>query len=370
MLFQPPIAPHYATLSQTELARRINERKAELGSRVVILAHHYQQHEVFQFADFTGDSLKLAQVGALQENAEFIIFCGVHFMAESADILTGDHVKVVLPDLSAGCSMADMADIDQMEDAWAFLTEECGASPIPITYVNSSAAIKAFCGGHGGACCTSSNAQAILEWAFQEGEKVIFLPDQHLGRNTAYAMGIPLGKMVVFDPHLPDGGVTTEDVRNAKVVLWKGHCSVHGLFTPEQCDEIRRIDPEFHILVHPECTWEVLQNADLAGSTEFIIKTVREAPSGSKWAIGTEIHLIDRLARTYPEKTIRSLAGIQCLCTTMYRVDLKHLLWSLDELAAGRIVNQIRVDPETTNLARIALKRMLANVSSTPVAIE
>lgn len=370
MLFQPPIAPHYASLSQTELARRISERRAELGSRVVILAHHYQQHEVFQFADFTGDSLKLAQVGALQKNAEFIIFCGVHFMAESADILTGDRVKVVLPDLSAGCSMADMADIDQVEDAWAFLTEECGASPIPITYVNSSAAIKAFCGGHGGACCTSSNARAVLEWAFQEGDKVIFLPDQHLGRNTAYAMGIPLDKMVVFDPHLPDGGVTKDDIRNAKVVLWKGHCSVHGLFTPEQCDEIRRIDPDFQILVHPECTWEVLQKADLAGSTEFIIRTVREAPSGSKWAIGTEIHLIDRLVRSYPEKNIRSLAGIQCLCTTMYRIDLKHLLWSLDELAAGRIVNQIRVDPETKNLARIALKRMLANVSSTPVAIK
>ncbi|MCH9035333.1 MAG: quinolinate synthase NadA [Planctomycetes bacterium] len=370
MLFQPPIAPHYATLSQAELARRISERKAELGSRVVILGHHYQQNEVFQFADFTGDSLKLAQVGARQEAAEFIVFCGVHFMAESADMLTGDDVKVILPDLSAGCSMADMADIDQMEDAWAFLTEQCGATPIPITYVNSSAAIKAFCGGHGGACCTSSNARAVLEWAFREGDKVIFLPDQHLGRNTAFSMGIPLDEMVVFDPHLPDGGLTSEDVRDAKVILWKGHCSVHGLFTPEQCDEIRRLDPEFSILVHPECPWEVLQKADLAGSTEFIIKTVREAPEGSKWAIGTEVHLIDRLIRSHPEKNIRSLAGIQCLCTTMYRIDLKHLLWSLDEIAAGRVVNRIQVDPETTNLARIALKRMLANVSPAPVAIK
>lgn len=370
MLFQPPIAPHYATLSQAELARRISERKAELGSRVVILGHHYQQNEVFQFADFTGDSLKLAQVGARQEAAEFIVFCGVHFMAESADMLTGDDVKVILPDLSAGCSMADMADIDQMEDAWAFLTEQCGATPIPITYVNSSAAIKAFCGGHGGACCTSSNARAVLEWAFREGDKVIFLPDQHLGRNTAFSMGIPLDEMVVFDPHLPDGGLTSEDVRDAKVILWKGHCSVHGLFTPEQCDEIRRLDPEFSILVHPECPWEVLQKADLAGSTEFIIKTVREAAEGSKWAIGTEVHLIDRLIRSHPEKNIRSLAGIQCLCTTMYRIDLKHLLWSLDEIAAGRVVNRIQVDPETTNLARIALKRMLANVSPAPVAIK
>ncbi|MCH7924790.1 MAG: quinolinate synthase NadA [Planctomycetes bacterium] len=370
MLFQPPIAPHYAALSQAELARRISERKAELGSRVVILGHHYQQNDVFQFADFTGDSLKLAQVGARQEAAEFIVFCGVHFMAESADMLTGDDVKVILPDLSAGCSMADMADIDQMEDAWAFLTEQCGATPIPITYVNSSAAIKAFCGGHGGACCTSSNARAVLEWAFREGDKVIFLPDQHLGRNTAFSMGIPLDEMVVFDPHLPDGGLTSEDVRDAKVILWKGHCSVHGLFTPEQCDEIRRLDPEFSILVHPECPWEVLQKADLAGSTEFIIKTVREAPEGSKWAIGTEVHLIDRLIRSHPEKNIRSLAGIQCLCTTMYRIDLKHLLWSLDEIAAGRVVNRIQVDPETTNLARIALKRMLANVSPAPVAIK
>ena len=359
MLFQPPIAPHYAALSEAELAKRISERRAELGSRVVILGHHYQQHEVFQFADFTGDSLKLAQVGARQEDAEFIVFCGVHFMAESADMLTGDDVKVVLPDLSAGCSMADMADIDQVEEAWTFLTELCGATPIPITYVNSSAAIKAFCGGHGGghggACCTSSNARAMLEWAFLEGDKVIFLPDQHLGRNTAYSMGIPLDEMVVFDPHVPDGGLTPKDIGDARVILWKGHCSVHGLFTPEQCDEIRRLDPEIMILVHPECAWEVVQKADLAGSTEFIIKTVREAPKGSKWAIGTEVHLIDRLVRSYPEKNIRSLAGIQCLCTTMYRIDLKHLLWSLDEIAAGRVVNRIQVDPETTTLARIAL---------------
>jgi len=370
MLFQPPIAPHYAALSQAELEERIAARKRELGSRLVILGHHYQQQEVIQFADFTGDSLKLSQIGAEQKEAEFIVFCGVHFMAESADILTGDNVRVVLPDLSAGCSMADMADIDQVEDAWAFLAEECGVEPIPITYVNSTAAIKAFCGGHGGACCTSSNARAMLEWAFRQGEKVIFLPDQHLGRNTAYAMGIALDEMVVYDPQLPSGGLTPTQVRDAKVILWKGHCSVHGLFTPEQCDEIRRIDPGFQVLVHPECSWEVVQMADLAGSTEYIIKTVREAPAGSKWAIGTEIHLVDRLVREHDDKTIRSLAGIQCLCTTMYRIDLKHLLWSLDELAAGRVANEIRVDPETSNLAQIALNRMLANVPSTPVAIK
>jgi quinolinate synthase len=256
---------------------------------------------------------------------------------------------------------------------------------IPITYVNSAATIKAFCGGHGGACCTSSNARKVLEWAFRQGEKVMFLPDQHLGRNTAYAMGIPLDQMVVYDPKLPHGGLTASvrtpsasagpmpnrcNVRDAKVILWKGHCSVHGLFTEAQCDEIRRLDPECKILVHPECKWEVVQKADLAGSTEFIIRTVREAPAGSKWAIGTEIHLINRLVHEHPEQSIRSLAGIQCLCTTMYRIDAKHLLWTLDELVAGRVVNQIKVDPETKRLALIALERMLANVTPQPVAIK
>ena len=370
MLFQPPLPPRYAALTEDEMAAAIRERKQTLGSRLVILGHHYQQHEVIQFADFTGDSLRLSQIGAEQEDAEFIVFCGVHFMAESADILTDDRVKVILPDLSAGCSMADMADIDQLEDAWEFLTGECGVEPIPVTYVNSTAAIKAFCGGHGGACCTSSNARAILEWAFRQGDQVIFLPDQHLGRNTAYAMGIPLDKMVVYDPKVPNGGLTPQQARNAKILLWKGHCSVHGLFTTQQCDEIRHIDPECQILVHPECPWEVVQKADLAGSTEFIIKAVREAPTGSKWAIGTEIHLVDRLINTYPDKSIRSLAGIQCLCTTMYRIDLKHLLWSLDELTEGRVPNRIRVDPETKRLAIIALNRMLANVTPQPVAIK
>jgi len=370
MLFQPPIPPKYASLSENEMDEAILAHKRNFGKRLVILGHHYQQDEVIRFADFTGDSLKLSQLGAQQKDAEFIVFCGVHFMAESADILTPDHVKVILPDLSAGCSMADMADIDQLEEAWDFIVEECGAELVPITYVNSAASIKAFCGGHGGACCTSSNAGKVLGWAFDHGQKVIFLPDQHLGRNTAYAMDIRLDAMVVYDPKRPRGGLTPQQVQDAKVILWKGHCSVHGLFTPAQCDAIRRIDPAFKVLVHPECTWEVVQKADLAGSTEFIIKTIREAPAGSKWAVGTEIHLVNRLATQYPNKTIRSLAGIQCLCTTMYRIDMKHLLWCLDELAEGRIVNQIRVEPETKRLAVIALDRMLENVSPQPVAIK
>lgn len=368
--FQPLLPPKYRSLSQGELEMAVAERKRRLGKRLVILGHHYQRDEVIQFADFTGDSLKLSQIGGQQKDAEFIVFCGVHFMAESADILTGDNVKVILPDLAAGCSMADMADIDQLEDAWESLVEKYGQNIIPITYVNSAASIKAFCGGHGGACCTSSNAGKILEWAFAQGEKVIFLPDQHLGRNTAYAMGISLTDMVVYDPKAADGGLSREQVEAAKVYLWKGHCSVHGLFTVAQCDEIRGADPDCKILVHPECPWEVVQRADLAGSTEFIIKTVTDSPQGSRWAIGTEIHLVNRLAANNPDKAVRSLAGIQCLCSTMYRIDLKHLLFALDELVAGRIVNQIRVNPETKKLALLALERMLANVTTQPTAVK
>lgn len=370
MLFQPPLPPRYAALSEEALTEAILDRKRVLGSRLVILGHHYQQHDVIQFADFTGDSLKLSQLGAQQEGVEFIVFCGVHFMAESADILTDDGVTVILPDLSAGCSMADMAELEQLEEAWDFIVGDCGADLIPITYVNSTASIKAFCGGHGGACCTSSNARMILEWAFQQGNKVIFLPDEHLGRNTAYAMGIALSEMVLYDPAHANGGLTPEQAHDAKVFLWRGHCSVHALFTSAQCDDIRRIDPATRILVHPECAWEVVQKADLAGSTEFIIKTVSEAPEGSKWAIGTEVHLVDRLAKRFADQSIRSLAGIQCLCTTMYRVDLRHLLWVLDELVAGRVVNRIKVDPQTRKLAIVALERMLENVSPQPLAIK
>ncbi|MCH7808267.1 MAG: quinolinate synthase NadA [Planctomycetes bacterium] len=370
MLFQPPLPPRYAALSEEALTDAILDRKRVLGSRLVILGHHYQQHDVIQFADFTGDSLKLSQLGAQQEGVEFIVFCGVHFMAESADILTDDGVTVILPDLSAGCSMADMAELEQLEEAWDFIVGDCGADLVPITYVNSTASIKAFCGGHGGACCTSSNARMILEWAFQQGNKVIFLPDEHLGRNTAYAMGIALSEMVLYDPAHANGGLTPEQAHDAKVFLWRGHCSVHALFTSAQCDDIRRIDPATKILVHPECAWEVVQKADLAGSTEFIIKTVSEAPEGSKWAIGTEVHLVDRLAKRFADQSIRSLAGIQCLCTTMYRVDLRHLLWVLDELVAGRVVNQIKVDAQTRKLAIVALERMLENVSPQPLAIK
>jgi len=276
-------------------------------------------------------------------------------------------VAVILPDLSAGCSMADMADIDQVEEAWDFLCG-CGAAVVPVTYVNSAASVKAFCGGHGGACCTSSNARRVLEWAFAQGGKVMFLPDQHLGRNTAHAMGVALDRMVVYDPAKRDGGLSPEQVGEARVILWKGHCSVHALFTEAQCDEVRARDPGCKIIVHPECRWEVVQKADLAGSTEFIIKAVRESPPGSRWAIGTEIHLVSRLAGAHPDKGIRSLAGIQCLCSTMYRIDLRHLLWVLDELSEGRVVNRIEVDPDTRRLAAVALGRMLANAPAEPTA--
>ena len=373
MLFQPPISPRYSKMTPDELARQISARKAQLGKKLVILGHHYQQDEVIAFADFTGDSLKLSQLAAAQRNAEFVVFCGVHFMAESADILTTDRAKVILPDLSAGCSMADMAAIDQLEVAWEQLSAQTDATIIPITYVNSSAAIKAFCGGHGGACCTSSNARAVLEWALdgvspgrRGGQrKVLFLPDQHLGRNTAYAMGWPLESMALYDPNEENGGLTAEQIRAATILLWKGHCSVHQLFTPKQIDDLRAADPEYKVIVHPECDWPVVQKADLSGSTEFIIKTLEAAPAGSKWAVGTEVHLVHRLAERFEGvKTIRLLSGIQCLCTTMYRIDAKHLLWVLDELAEGRVVNQIRVDPETKALARIALDRMLTLVES------
>lgn len=360
MLFQPPLPAKYAALTQEELADAILQRKRTLGSRVVILGHHYQQDEVIRFADFTGDSLKLSQIAAAQRECEYVVFCGVHFMAESADILSDDRVQVILPDRSAGCSMADMATFEQLEEAWEVVTAATAEKIVPITYVNSAASIKAFCGRNGGACCTSSNAARVLEWALEQGEKVLFLPDQHLGRNTAYAMGFPLESMALVDPLEPHVGLTADEIGAAKFLLWKGHCSVHKLFTSEQCDEIRRQDPECRIIVHPECTLEVVQNADASGSTEKIIRTIRESPEGSRWAVGTEIHLVNRLAREQAgRRLVRSLAGIQCLCTTMYRIDLPHLLWSLDHLAAGNVVNRIRVDAETRRFSRVALERML-----------
>ncbi|MFO0840526.1 MAG: quinolinate synthase NadA [Phycisphaerae bacterium] len=375
MLFQPPLLPRYRQLDNAALRAGIREFKQRLGKRLVILGHHYQQDDVIEFADFTGDSLKLSQLAAQQRDAEYIVFCGVHFMAESADIVAGDKV-VILPDLSAGCSMADMAHIDQIEEAWPQLTELAGAPLTPITYVNSSAAVKAFVGRHDGACCTSGNAKMVLEWALYgatphepaTGHKVMFLPDQHLGRNTAYALGWPLESMAVYDPKRPLGGLSPEQVHYARFLLWKGHCSVHQLFNTAQVDAIRALPEPYTVLVHPECAWEVCQKADLMGSTEYIIRTVRDAPSGSYWAIGTEVHLIHRLAATQPDKHIRSLAGIQCLCTTMYRIDMRHLYWTLENLVEGRVVNQIRVDDETKRWSRVALDRMLALRPAQPVS--
>jgi quinolinate synthase len=377
MLYQLPLAPRYAQLSDDELRRGIQKAKDRLGRRLVILGHHYQQDDVIAFADFTGDSLKLAQLAAQQKKAEFIVFCGVHFMAESADMLTTPAQQVILPDLSAGCSMADMADIDQTEAAWAFLTAHAGAPLTPITYVNSSAAVKAFVGRQDGACCTSSNARTVVEWALHGatpshpdagGHKILFLPDQHLGRNSAFALGWPLESMVVYDPHEPNGGLTPEQVRRAQFILWKGHCSVHQLFTVEQVAAIRALDEPYRIIVHPECPWEVCQQADLVGSTEFIIQSVRAGEPGSHWAVGTEIHLVNRLARSLPDRTVRLLAGIQCLCTTMYRIDLKHLYWVLERLLAGEGVNRIPVDDDTRRWSLIALERMRELQPSRPAA--
>jgi quinolinate synthase len=328
-----------------------------------VLGHHYQRDEVIQFADVTGDSFKLARDAAGRPEAEFIVFCGVHFMAESADILTSPEQKVILPDLAAGCSMADMARLAQVEDAWDALTDAGIAdSVVPVTYMNSSADIKAFCGRNGGVVCTSSNAEVALEWAFEQkpDAKVLFLPDQHLGRNTAVLkMGMSLDDCVVWNPHLPGGGLTGEQLRNARMILWKGHCSVHGRFSPEVVDELRASVPGIQILVHPECRHEVVLKADLVGSTEFIIKTIEAAAPGSSWAIGTELNLVKRLADQHPDKNITFLDRTVCYCSTMNRIDLPHFVWAMESLAAGVVVNQIQVDPDTEQQAKVALQRML-----------
>ncbi|MCG3181337.1 MAG: Quinolinate synthase A [Phycisphaerae bacterium] len=360
MLFQSPLPPRYHLMTDAEMFDAIGARKAALGRRLVILGHHYQADDVVRFADFTGDSYKLSRQAASEAaDAEFIVFCGVHFMAESADILTRDKI-VVLPDLSAGCSMADMADIDQVREAWYIIAAATDATVVPITYVNSSAAVKAFVGEHGGTCCTSSNADRALAWALGRGSKVIFLPDQHLGRNTAYAMGHPLESMAVWDPHQLDGGLTDGQIRDATFILWKGHCSVHQLFRPEHIDQVRADRPGVRVIVHPECDWAVVQKADLSGSTERIVHTIEQAEPGSEWAVGTEIHLVKRLAdRFRGVKHVQSLSDCQCLCTTMYRIDPRHLLWVLDELAAGRVVNRIVVPPDVKRGALLALEQML-----------
>ena len=348
--------------SDPDLVARAAAAKATLGDRLYILGHHYQRDEVIQFADTTGDSFKLSQQAAAHPEAEYIVFCGVHFMAESADILTADHQQVVLPDLAAGCSMADMAAIHQVNAAWAAL-ESAGiaSSTIPITYMNSSADIKAFTGRNGGAICTSSNAKRSLEWAFERGERVLFLPDQHLGRNTAVRdLGMSLDDCVVWDPHREHGGLTDDQLRAAKMILWRGHCSVHGRFTAESVADVRERVPGVQVLVHPECRYDVVEAADLVGSTEFIIKTLEEAPAGSAWAIGTELNLVRRLAVQHPDKTVVFLDKDVCFCSTMNRIDLPHLVWALENLVEGRVVNRITVDEETAHWARVALDRMLA----------
>lgn len=350
--------------SDPDLVARATAAKAALGNRVFVLGHHYQRDEVIQFADVTGDSFKLARDAAARPDAEFIVFCGVHFMAESADILTAPAQKVILPDLAAGCSMADMARLAQVEDAWAAL-EEAGVADavVPVTYMNSSADIKAFCGKHGGAVCTSSNADVALEWAFAQkpDAKILFLPDQHLGRNTAVLqMGIALDQCVVWDPRQPNGGLTAEQLRDAKMILWKGHCSVHGRFSPDVIDELRAKVPDLNVLVHPECQHEVVLKADLVGSTEFIIKQIEKAPAGSSWAIGTELNLVKRLADAHPELNIMFLDRNVCYCSTMNRIDLPHLVWALESLVNGEVPNVIEVDAETEHWAKVALDRMLA----------
>jgi quinolinate synthase len=350
--------------SDPDLVARALAAKEALGDKLFVLGHHYQRDEVIQFADVTGDSFKLAREAAARPDAEYIVFCGVHFMAESADILTSPAQKVILPDLAAGCSMADMARLGQVEDAWDALVDAGIAdSVVPVTYMNSSADIKAFCGRNGGAVCTSSNAQVALEWAFDQhgpDTKVLFFPDQHLGRNTAVLqMGFSLDDCVVWNPHKPNGGLTVEQLRDAKMILWKGHCSVHGRFSPEVVDELRATIPGVQILVHPECQYEVVTKADLVGSTEFIIKTIEAAPAGSSWAIGTELNLVQRLANEHPDKNIVFLDKTVCYCSTMNRIDLPHFVWALENLVAGTVVNQIEVDPETEKWAKVALQRML-----------
>jgi quinolinate synthase len=349
----------YLSLSEQELYDRIQSAKRVIGSQVVILGHHYQRDDVVCHADFTGDSFKLAQQAATRPEADYIVFCGVHFMAESADILSGAHQQVILPDLAAGCSMADMAQIEQVESAWEQLEELGLTDMLPITYMNSSAAIKAFCGRHEGVVCTSSNAVPLFDWALKQREKLFFFPDEHLGRNTGVKFGIPLDRMAVWDPRQPLGGNTPEQLRAAKLILWKGFCSVHGRFQPRHVDDRRAEHPGIKVLVHPECKYEVVSKSDLNGSTEYIIKTIKEAPAGSKWAVGTELNLVNRLAKQHPDKLITLLAPDLCMCATMFRIAPENLAWSLENLAAGHVVNQIKVDEETAQWARVALDRML-----------
>jgi len=363
-----PLPDRYVGLSDDEMDTRIAAAKARLGRRLVILGHHYQRDEVIKFADYTGDSFKLARQVTTHPDAEFIVFCGVHFMAESADVLSGDHQQVILPDLAAGCSMSDMAEPDQLEQCWSdleqmgLLKSGAGLQPcVPVTYINSAASIKAFCGERGGVVCTSSNAAATLKWAWERGERILFLPDQHLGRNTAYKLGIPLDDMVVWDPNEIWGGLEPDAVRRARIILWKGHCSVHARFTTRQIENVRQQHSGVRVIVHPEVPWDVVQTADDSGSTEYIIKTVSESPVGSIWAVGTEIHLVNRLAsQMQPDRTVMSLEPFGCLCSTMFRVSPNHLLWVLEGLLDGHVHNRIVVPANQKHWTKVALDRMLS----------
>jgi len=357
---QAPLPDDYTLASPDELITRIAAAKQTLGDRLVILGHHYQRDEVIVWADAVGDSFKLARFAADNHRATDIVFCGVHFMAESADVLTGDHQRVILPDLNAGCSMADMADIDQVEEAWDEIAAITAIDRvIPITYMNSAAALKAFVGRHGGAVCTSSNARAVLTWALERGDKVLFFPDQHLGRNTGFDMGHAEADMRVWDPRHECGGLEEREVKDATLLLWKGHCSVHQRFRPEHVAAARAEHPGVEVIVHPECAHDVVEVADRVGSTERIQEWVAVAPAGATIAVGTEIHMVQRLAREHPDKTVFSLDPLICPCATMFRIDAPHLAWTLEELVAGRVVNQIVVDPDDAEWARVALQRML-----------
>jgi len=349
----------YLLVPDTSLDERIAAAKARLGSDVVILGHHYQRDEVIKFADFRGDSLKLS-FQASQADGRYIVFCGVHFMAESADILRREHQVVVLPDLNAGCSMADMADIGQVETCWDELSSLGDLRVVPVTYMNSTAAIKAFTGENGGSICTSSNATAVMKWAFENGEKVLFLPDEHLGRNTGYRMGIPLDQMIVWDPYKEMGGNSPEAVRRARIILWKGYCSVHQRFSTKHVERVRHEHPGIRVIAHPECRFEVAQTADEIGSTEGIIKAILASPPGTEWAVGTEIHLVNRLGKELKDRKVMSLDPSVCVCTTMFRITPQHLLWALENLGEGHVVNRISVDERTRHYARLALDRMLS----------
>jgi quinolinate synthase len=357
---QREIPERYRLMSPEVVATRIAAAKAALGSRLVILGHHYQRDEIIQWADFRGDSYKLSQQAAGRREADYIVFCGVHFMAESADILAGDHQRVILPNLAAGCSMADMADEPQVRSCWRALEEALGDGTVPVTYMNSSAALKAFCGEYGGVVCTSSNASRVLEWAFERGQRVLFFPDEHLGRNTGVKLGVPDEAMVVWNPRRPLGGVSVEALRRAKLILWRGWCSVHARFTVAQIEAARRAHPGISVIVHPECRREVVDAADLDGSTEVILEAISTAPSGSAWAVGTEINMVNRLAAAHPDKRIFCLDPVICPCSTMYRIHPAYLAWVLEALAQGEVVNEIAVSEHVKASARAALDRMLA----------